>query len=242
MTGLTQTTAHSTSAMENDSFTETISNSGNVYRTTSCDHTQRRPHTEKLKRTTKFGRLLQRSMSLVQPKRMIEKEPSSVTPSSSTSNSPQDILTPTPTTTTNSSIQSADEESDSDQEGITNAFIFSTTPENSSSFLTNSQISCHRTTEVKTTVKAVRVTRVHSQKSPHISYAASKLSLGDFKDLQWSSSGRQQVKQTDILIPVQKPDLRKTDSCPLFENGNKAKQGKFPNQIYISAFLNDKWP
>lgn len=240
MTGISRSASHPSthieSAMEtrfevNNKVCGKTKPKEDVCRTTS-DDSNLQLHSEKHPKS-KISRLLRRSISLIQtstlPKRNSRYQEMAAA-ESSTSSSPQDDEV-------GGSLPPSNDESGNEEEEITNAFVFNATSANPVSFDANNVAEFIHPVE-KTTVKAVKVSRIHSQKSPHISYAARKLSLGEFKDLQWSPKAKLKKNFSETipspLLASARRDLHRRDSCPSLNLPSTAKRGKkrFSQRLY----------
>lgn len=141
------------------------------------DDSEFKKEKSKSPRIGKFGKILQRSISLIQPSSSDKQLINISAPSLSMSCS-----------TLKSSIPpkySANEESDNEDD-ITNAFIFSATETNEILPLLDKKFDDAIESKQKTIVKSVKVTRVHSQKTPHIQQAARRMSNRESEELQQS--------------------------------------------------------
>ena len=144
---------------------------------------------------TKFGRLLRRSLSLINTSsnsKNAQQDRVQVAKESSNSDSSQEIVSNAPSSSRDSSS--------SEEEEITNAFFFSTTPEEPCIIPAIQEPEKTNNYAEKTVVKAVKVVRVHSQKTPHIRLAVSRLSQCDYRSLprqkdytHFNSSSRQSL-------------------------------------------------
>ena len=185
---------------------------------------------------SKFGKLLRRSMSVMSssslPRKPIVAQKSlsadakacsaAVTHEESSCSSIEDYIQEVNTV-------SLSESDDDETEDITNAFAMfnsSSKPQKSATLLHNTvsrEPSFSPPTGEKTTVKSVKVSRVHSQKSPHIRYAASKLVSGDHMDLRSSTLLRK--KESQRSTPSQEVAARRRSSCPDINNPTNSTQG-----------------
>lgn len=174
--------------------------------------------TKTLPRPSKFGRLLRRSMSVIQTStqpRKTARKPLSADTDTAMPRCDIDVVI---STVGESSSETGGEHSpETDDDQITNAFVFNATPKICTKEPLSRTTSLSQPSAEKSTVKAVKVSRVHSQKSPHIRYAATKLSSGDHKDL---SSGKKKSPQV-LRLAVQR-----RNSCPTIKSPTKARQGK----------------
>lgn len=181
---------------------------------TASNDSEMGSETEKVK-TSKFGRLLRRSFSLMNtPSYSRSANHNPVTSSSSNSGSSQDIRSPTPI---------SDNDSESETEGITNAFFFSTTPEDSSFLPTEPIVSEDKKPLERTTTRSVKVVSVHSQKSPHIRYAAGKLASGDYRSLPRHSKDYNQYKSTPRIMC----GLNNGSNCSISQKDSNTVEGEW---------------
>lgn len=175
-----------------------------LLRTTSSDDSDVNFATEKRK-PSRFGRLLRRSLSL------INTTSSGKVPIQRTITSNPD--TPKEVTSVSSSSHEESSNSESDTEEITNAFFFSTTPDESS-FITAQDRETPERARQRCTVRAVKVSRVHSQKTPHIRYAANKLSKGEYKSCPLQSKDYKQRRSSPLAaVPTASNETNHDTPC-----------------------------
>lgn len=191
----------------------------------SADSSNTKSNSKTTQKSSKFGKLLRRSMSVMSASSLPRKPVAQKTLSSegegeastslsreeSSSSSIEDYLQEANT------VSLSDEESDEEADDITNAFSMFSAPTNLPTPASKQPVSrapSFTPSAEKTTVKAVKVSRVHSQKSPHIRYAATKFASGDHMDLRSSSVLRKKKPSSQIS----NNPVRRRSSCPDINN------------------------
>lgn len=180
-----------------------------------------------LPRQSKIGKLVRRSMSAIStpttPKHYL---PASALSADAEPSPPLDGELSCSSSSSKEQVHDNKSQtpSDSEDDEITNAFIFNAANKTSQTEKQHELVSRHSSFSPPTrkrTVKSVKVSHFHSQKSPHVRYAAGKLASHNTMDSKWNTLGK---PRTSPL--VSKPEVHRRSSCPVIDSSKPVITGK----------------